>query len=145
MATAEMVEILRALRRLTAWLRLADEQTEARVRALNDLVRALPDVTSPPLTILGDFMAEIEPEVVYDRAHPPEVLQCALIAPFGIGVVTWDRKACDRAQTHPGGFEAAARENFAPYDALKLYLRRIVHAHLNGLWERAKQKLGDRP
>jgi hypothetical protein len=48
MATGGVSEVLRDMRRLTALVKRSDEQLEARVRALNDLVRFLSATVAPP-------------------------------------------------------------------------------------------------
>jgi hypothetical protein len=134
MATDGALEVLRDMRRLTALVTRSDEQLEAQIGGLNALVRFLTaTVDMPPVRILGDIL--IAPDPPADSDTPPiiTILQVALIAPHGVGLVFWSPAAQARAQAHPDGIEGEAANFFKPYEALGLRGRRIVHAYFADL------------
>src|SRR5262245_47856384 len=131
MAHDGVSEILRDMRRLTASLKQFDEQLEARVLGLNDLVRFLTaTVEMPPIKVLGDMVIVPDPPADGDQPQPVTILRVALIAPHGVGVVLWSPEARDQAAAHSDGLEGVAGNNFTPYDALGARLRRIVNSYL---------------
>jgi hypothetical protein len=120
MATDPASEILRDMRRLTTWLRQNEEGSEARVRALNDLVRFLAaTVEMPPIRVLGDVVIAPVPPVDSDKPQTVTILQIALIAPHGVGVVFWTPEARDRAEAHPDGLAGVAADYFVVTTYLK--------------------------
>ena len=142
MANDGVSEVLRDMRRLTALLKQSDEQIEARVRGLNDLVRFLSaTVEMPQMKVLGDVVIAPDPPVDSNKPQAVTILQIALIAPHGVGIVFWSSEARERADAHPDGLEGVAALYFTPYAALNARLRRIVHAHFSELQERAEAEL----
>jgi hypothetical protein len=143
MANDGVLEILHDMCRLTTWLKQSDEQTEARVRALNVLVRFLTaTVEMPPIKVLGDMVIAPDPPAHSDQPQTVTILQIALIAPHGLGVVFWSPEARDRAEAHPDGLEGVAANYFTPYDGLEARHRRIVNAYLSELHDRVAAELG---
>jgi hypothetical protein len=145
MANDGALEVLHDMRRLTAWLKQRDELTEARVHGLNDLVRFLTaTVEMPRLQVLGDMVVAPEPPVDGDKPQTVTILQMALIAPHGVGVVFWSPEAQDRAKAHTEGLEGVAVNYFTPYDGLEARHRRIVNAYLSDLHARVEAELRGR-
>jgi hypothetical protein len=142
MATDAVSEVLRDMRRLTAWSRQADEGTEARVQGLNDLVRFLAaTVAMPPIKVLGDMVIAPDPPVDSEKPQTITMLQIALIAPHGIGIVFWSEAAREHASEYADGLERLAAHYFTRYDELEPRLRRIVHAYLPQLHALAEATL----
>ena len=145
MATDGLSEVLSDMRRLTAMITRSNEQLEAQICGLNALVRFLTaTVEMPPMTVLGDVVVAPDPPVDGDKPQSVTILQVALIAPHGVGLVFWSPEARDRAEAHPDGLEGVAATYFTPYDALEPRQRRIVHAYLTDLHERTEAELGGR-
>lgn len=142
MTTDGAADVLRALRRVTACQKHADEQCEARVQGLKDLIRSLSETGGArPMMVLGDLVAA--PDLPADGDQPQDfpILQIALVAPHGVGVVVWSPEARERADRHSKGLAGVAAEYFAPYEGLKPRQRRIVHAYLADLQESAEAAL----
>jgi hypothetical protein len=142
METDGIQKLLPAVRRLAGWCQHADEQTEARVRALNETIQALSHAGGlAPLVVLGDLF------VVYgasDSDHdlsPTRVHQCGLLTPYGVGVVPWDPSALGRAENNPGGLDAEARQHFVCYEACGAALKQLIHANLKSFLARVEADL----
>ena len=142
METDGIQKLLPALRRLAGWCQHADEQSEAGILALNEMIQALSRAGElAPLVVLGDLFVVYGANSSDQDSLPPKVHQCGFLTPPGVGVVPWDPPALGRAESIPGGLDTEVRQHFVCYEDCDPALKRLLHANLTSLLERVEDEL----
>lgn len=142
MSESSLDELAHTIRRLIGWVRHIQEQTAARVSAMNETIESLARSPGlPPLVVLGDPI--IEADAATCQGEPPKaVLQPAFLVPQGLGAVRWELSALANLESQGETLETAAPRGFVPFALCEPGLQCALLPQLVGLLARVYEELG---
>lgn len=134
-------ELAHTIGRLIGWVRHTQEQTAARVSAMNATVESLARSPGlPPLVVLGDPIIEMDAGT--NEGEPPKaVLQAAFLVPQGLGAVRWELTLLANLQSEGETLETAAPRWFVPFALCEPGLQGMLLPQLAGLLIRVEEQL----
>ena len=125
---------IQELRRLTQWIRHVSDQADAKIGAVNELIRDLGGLGwQYGVVILGAVIHEREYEPAPGGHTSTQFVQAAVFVPEGFGVVLWDSDDFVVRRERPGELEAAAARGFISYRSCEPLLRGLLLAQVEPL------------
>lgn len=122
------------LRRLTQWVRHVSDQADAKIGAVNELIRDLGAMGwQSGAVVLGAVIHEREYQPAPGGHSSAQFVQAAVFVPEGFGVVLWDSDDFTIRREMPGEPEAAAARGFVPYRSCEPLLRGLLLAQVGPL------------
>lgn len=135
-------KMVERLRRLDGQIRHAREQSEARVLEFNGLIRQLGAAGCVgPVVLLGRLLHRYEYTPGAGPSDSEQVVQAALSATFGFGVIMWNSEEYARLAALPDGPEAEAQLYYRPFDECEGVLQALLLPEIEPLLERFMSRL----
>ncbi len=134
---SQFQERLAHIKLMSFWARHAADQADAKMREVNFLLRQLGETGWIHETvILGPILLQRPYAPRPACSDAGQIVQAALCAPDGIGVVLWDGEEYAELKKVPGGPESEARVHLQPFEECEPALKALLLPHIEPLIDR---------